>query len=156
VLVGYFGEATGTADITIGGLGTAPKADLYFYHRGDFPGTYTFGATAPFAGAGVFTAGNTVYIPNVPVVDGKIVGRFTEGTSLLGLVSGLTVALAPAAAPGPLHVELKPAGPVVSWSGGGTLQSANRIDGGWTDVPGAASPYAVAPSAPQQFFRLKQ
>jgi hypothetical protein len=40
------------------------------------------------------------------------------------------------------------------WSGG-ILQSADRVNGSYTDLPYAASPYSVAPSA-MKFFRVRQ
>ena len=43
-----------------------------------------------------------------------------------------------------------------SWSPGvGTLQSADKIEGPWTDVTGAASPYLSVPTGAQQYFRVK-
>ena len=44
---------------------------------------------------------------------------------------------------------------VVSWSGGGTLQSAEQIIGPWDDMTGQTSPYTVTPSGPGKFYRLK-
>jgi hypothetical protein len=44
---------------------------------------------------------------------------------------------------------------IIRWNCGGTLQSADDLTGPWTDVPGATSPYAVATSAAQKFYRVK-
>lgn len=161
VLVGYFGEVVGTADFVIEGLGSHEIADLYFYHRGDFPGTYVIGGTPllpdPFAGVGIFTPSRTLYFKDVAIVDGRIAGQFTEGSSLLGLVSGLTVVMSPVAAPpGPLTLTRQGATLTLTWPGTGVLQSANEVTGGWTDVTGAASPYPVTPSAARGFYRLRQ
>jgi len=38
---------------------------------------------------------------------------------------------------------------------GGILQAATDVNGPFTDVPGASSPYIVTPSQPQQFFRIR-
>ena len=38
----------------------------------------------------------------------------------------------------------------------GTLQSADTITGTWTDVAGATSPYATAPSGAMKFFRYRK
>ena len=38
----------------------------------------------------------------------------------------------------------------------GTLQSADAITGAWTDVAGATSPYATAPSGAMKFFRYRK
>jgi hypothetical protein len=45
---------------------------------------------------------------------------------------------------------------VVTWSGTFTLQTATNLTTGFTDVPGAASPYTNSVTAgPQRFFRLR-
>ncbi|NLH73645.1 MAG: hypothetical protein GX456_11380 [Verrucomicrobia bacterium] len=44
----------------------------------------------------------------------------------------------------------------VSWSGGGTLQSAPKVTGDYTDVPGASSPYVTPATGTQMFFRVRQ
>jgi hypothetical protein len=38
----------------------------------------------------------------------------------------------------------------------GTLQSADQINGPWTDVAGASSPYSTTPSAAQRYYRSRQ
>jgi Concanavalin A-like lectin/glucanases superfamily/Immunoglobulin domain len=43
----------------------------------------------------------------------------------------------------------------ISWTGGGTLQSAPSVNGTYTDVPGATSPYTVPSGPVQMFYRLK-
>lgn len=45
---------------------------------------------------------------------------------------------------------------ILEWTGGGTLQSAPSVLGPWTAVQGAASPHTLAPSSPQQFYRISQ
>ena len=44
---------------------------------------------------------------------------------------------------------------VVSWSGGGVLQSATDLTGLWTDVPGATSPYSIPPAGAHKFYRVR-
>ena len=45
---------------------------------------------------------------------------------------------------------------VLTWSGTFTLQAATNLATGFTDVPGAASPYTNSITAdPQRFFRLR-
>jgi hypothetical protein len=47
--------------------------------------------------------------------------------------------------------------PTLNWNNpGAVLQSAPSLDGPWTAVPGAASPYTVTISAGQAFYRLVQ
>lgn len=45
---------------------------------------------------------------------------------------------------------------VLTWTGGGTLQSADDITGPWTDVAGATSPRTVPITGARKFYRLKQ
>jgi hypothetical protein len=45
---------------------------------------------------------------------------------------------------------------VLTWVGEGfTLQSASSVNGPWTDIGGATSPYSYPATAPAQFFRLR-
>jgi hypothetical protein len=43
---------------------------------------------------------------------------------------------------------------VISWLGNAGLQAAPTIDGVWTNVPNAASPYTAPPAQQQLFYRL--
>jgi hypothetical protein len=43
---------------------------------------------------------------------------------------------------------------VLTWTVG-TLQSSPNVAGPYTDVTGAISPYTLAPSSPQQYFRVR-
>jgi hypothetical protein len=43
---------------------------------------------------------------------------------------------------------------VLTWTGG-TLQSAPAITGPYTDMTGVSSPYPLAPSGSQEYFRVK-
>ncbi|MBI3850428.1 MAG: hypothetical protein HY298_09085 [Verrucomicrobia bacterium] len=45
---------------------------------------------------------------------------------------------------------------VLTWWGGGVLQSAPAVTGPFTDIPGSTSPYTNAPSGTAQFFRIAQ
>ena len=46
---------------------------------------------------------------------------------------------------------------VLNWSGSYVLQSATNVEGPYSDVTGATSPYTnVSFQLPQQFFRLRQ
>ena len=100
ILVGYFGQTSGSADFTVSGLGSAPIANLYFYFREDArengrfgSGSYTIpGVAGPaaFAGRGVFGNQNTTFLKNIPVTDGKITGTF-KSVSVLAIMTGLTI-----------------------------------------------------------------
>ncbi|MCL5098550.1 MAG: hypothetical protein M1608_13675 [Candidatus Omnitrophica bacterium] len=80
------GVYRGRADFTIGGLGSVPYVDLYFYygHPG-MTGTFIPGATpTPFAGSGIFTPAGTMYYAKVPVTNGVVNGVMqTAGTIVL-------------------------------------------------------------------------
>ena len=45
---------------------------------------------------------------------------------------------------------------VLDWSGGGTLQSSSSVDGTFSNIIGSSSPWNVAPTNSQSFFRVKQ
>lgn len=160
VLVGYFAEYTGVADFTISGLGTHQKADLYFYNRGDgWAGSCSFGGMpalpAAYSDVGIFTGACVTYFKEVPIVDGQIVGQFSEAGRLLALLSGLTVVMSPVTPPpGPLSVARVEAGLRLTWPGAGTLQSAAEVTGPWSDVAGATSGFTLMPTEARKFFRL--
>ena len=42
----------------------------------------------------------------------------------------------------------------ITWTGGGTLSSSPTLDGTYTDVLGATSPFTFAPTAAQLFGKL--
>ncbi len=59
--------------------------------------------------------------------------------------------------PGPLNVVLQGGKVVISWTGGGTLQTAPAVSGSlWTDLSSATSPYSVTPTGGAAFYRLRQ
>ena len=45
---------------------------------------------------------------------------------------------------------------VISWNCRGTLETANQVNGPWTPVPGATSPYVDQISATQRFYHINQ
>jgi polygalacturonase len=56
-----------------------------------------------------------------------------------------------------LNVLPVPGNLVLQWNNGFTLQTATNIEGSYTDLTGATSPYTnLLSTAPQQFFRLRQ
>ncbi|HWD18986.1 MAG TPA: immunoglobulin domain-containing protein [Verrucomicrobiae bacterium] len=44
----------------------------------------------------------------------------------------------------------------ISWAGGGVLESSATVDGSYAVVPGATSPYVIAPTGAQKFYIVKQ
>jgi hypothetical protein len=77
------------------------------------------------------------------------VASIYAGASVNGISFASTTSTTPSLsiAPSGSHVQ-------VSWTGSATLQAAGSITGTFTNVPGATSPYVVAPSSTQLFFRL--
>jgi hypothetical protein len=58
--------------------------------------------------------------------------------------------------PGPLLIELSDPGPILTWPGNGVLQSATQVNGGWTDLPEAKSPWPLQPLEPGKYYRLRR
>jgi len=44
---------------------------------------------------------------------------------------------------------------IVTWTCGGTLQYADDLNGPWTDIPGATSPYSAPANAAHRFYRVR-
>jgi hypothetical protein len=155
VFVGSAGQITGKADFTISGLGSAATADLYFYY-GVAPKITIPGVTnSTFAATGIFTPANTEFFRAVPVSNGTISG--TLGTGTVALLYGLSIQAPAAQGPPPtLSVARQGGGVVITWQGSATLQSASTVNGTFSDVKGASSPYNVTPLKGAEFFRLKQ
>lgn len=55
-----------------------------------------------------------------------------------------------------LHIAHAASGPVLSWTGGATLEAADEVSGPWLPIRGASSPYPVQPVTAKRFFRLFQ
>ena len=89
-------------------------------------------------------------------------GRFGWGASTGGLndnhwVDDIKIALNTQAAVGPTLVITRSGENVVlTWPGGGTLESTIALPGGWTAVAGATSGYTVPASASARFYRVRQ
>src|SRR5262249_3312928 len=77
--------------------------------------------------------------PDQPVEMGTLYASYTSGNDSLYLESSRSS--------GNL---------VLTWPGNATLESASEVDGVWTNVPAATSPYTVVPSAARAFYRLRQ
>jgi hypothetical protein len=53
-----------------------------------------------------------------------------------------------------LTISRIPNGGSISWIGGGTLQSATRVSGPWSNLTNATNPYTFNPGTSNWFFRL--
>jgi hypothetical protein len=52
-------------------------------------------------------------------------------------------------------VELQNGQLILRWSGSGVLQRADRVEGPWSDVEAAGSPFPVPPNKGAEFFRVR-
>jgi hypothetical protein len=141
------GNHAGQSPFTIGGLGSTPAVDLYFYKG---PGSVFIAGAQPasFAGIGIFTSANTVYFAGVPVTDGQVAGSFGGGTTV---IYGMTIVLLRP----PLRIVLEGNDVIISWSGPGTLQATDELPGGWQDVPNATNPLTLVSPQGHRFYRLR-
>jgi hypothetical protein len=45
---------------------------------------------------------------------------------------------------------------ILSWPGGGTLQSTTNVVGTYVDIPGSSSPFTIGPTGAQKYYRVRQ
>jgi hypothetical protein len=112
------------------------------------------------------TESKRIEIYSVPLADNQksVMFRFVQaGTSSWywaidnwGIYSVTSIAGTPTTTPGPLSAAFQNGKVVVSWTGGGTLQTTTSLPGTWTDVPASTSPYSVSPTGGAAFYRLRQ
>lgn len=97
------GNHAGQSAFVISGLGEVPTVDLYFYRAA---GSVSVADVAPSATTlgGLFTAGNTVYFKNVPVLGGSVSGLFGPGVTV---INGLSIVKP---LPQPIVKSLSPVG----------------------------------------------
>ena len=118
-----------------------------------------------------FSATGTIAVPISPTASGNFVGGFWSGN--LAVLQGATnvvlraddglghagqslpINVISAQVPSvTISVQYSGNQVLLSWPGG-ILQSATQATGPYSDVIGANSPYAVNPSGPRQFFRVR-
>jgi uncharacterized repeat protein (TIGR03803 family) len=104
-----------------------------------------------------FTDGSDGSAPEAGLV---LLGSSLYGTAATGGTNGVGSVFAlnlPGLAAVSLSIALNGGQVTLSWSSAAfSLQSAPTLNGVYTNVPGAASPYTTAAGAQQQFFRLKE
>lgn len=89
-------------------------------------------------------------------------GRFGWGARTGGLydnhwMDDVKIALNTQPAAGPtIAASLSAGNLVLSWSGGGTLQSTTTLPGAWSAVVGATSGYTVPANEPARYYRVVQ
>jgi hypothetical protein len=156
----YFGEPSATAGIvnandTFGAISVG--AITNYFHAIDlasWDGNYVLAtdtnpgdASPPLANYAVFTnlnsASLTVSVRPHPTLGGP------AGLSGFQLVANVTANV-------PLSIQSTNGTLVLTWAGGGVLQSKHALTDAWQDVSGATSPYMVpAPLADQQYYQLR-
>jgi uncharacterized repeat protein (TIGR03803 family) len=121
-----------------------------------FTNLYSFIPSFIINGSISFTGGSG---PNDGVIlsSNTLYGTTFSGGNLSGNVFGLILSSsAPTLAPIPLMAQMSGGTLELSWTSSEfSLQSALSVGGPFTNVPGAISPYTVAPTNSQQFFRLQ-
>jgi len=45
---------------------------------------------------------------------------------------------------------------ILSWPGGGALQSSTNVGGTYEDIPASSSPFNVTPTDTQKYYRIRQ
>jgi hypothetical protein len=146
------GNVAGQSPFIIGGLGADQTVDIYVYMDTSLAGGLVIpgSATISFSKNGVFTSGNT-RIYRAPVTDGQVTGVFSGGPTV---VYGLSIVkpLPPAV----ITLARSAADLVLTWQGGGTLQSSTNLAGPYVNMPGSPSPFSVGTSGTQMFYRVRQ
>jgi len=101
------------------------------------------GASLVFVGLSRYAATGGPF-PGTP--DGGPANRYAAGTFYFEPLSEAAT------------LTISPAGDKVkiTWTGGGTLESAPSVTGAWTAVAGATSGIEITPTGSGQFFRVKQ
>ena len=164
---GAYGTWTGGAHLPDGNsrAWTAPVdfdghgANENYFFAGNFAASGGFGG--PMNGIGsVFDSGSPQYDQSGNLV-GMTVGAYTwqVGYTIVERLSDPTIQSwirTNLFVPPTLQLQRAGTNVVLTWSGTFTLQTATNLTTGFTDVPGAASPYTNAVTAdPQRFFRLR-
>jgi hypothetical protein len=103
-----------------------------------------------------------IEVYRVPLADNQksVVFRFMQaGTgSWYWAIDNWGIYSVPSLATPPGSLSISHAGEqvTISWTGGGTLQSASSVKGPWTAVPNPANPLKVTVGNGNQFYRLSQ
>jgi uncharacterized repeat protein (TIGR03803 family) len=118
--------------------------DLYDFPLANYSGTAYTNSTGAEPWSGLVFAGGALF-GVTPI----------GGTGGVGTLYGLILPSS-APVPIPLNVQMTDGTVVLSWSDPAfSLQSAASLDGSFSNVAGAASPYNISPTNLQQFFRLQ-
>lgn len=144
-----------------GGFNEGPINGLNWDSQPASPGTnfeFSFSKSATFASDGtpVFTT-NVLNFLFQGMTPGFVVMNTAPADGVLSYTNVPAVSV-PVLPLGRIGIDAVPGGgSAVIWDAPGTLQASGSLSsGGWTNVPGAASPYIIPPSSGQRFFRLAQ
>ncbi len=140
LLYGTTSHGGGSSDGTIFAVSTAGGAGFTNLH--DFSG----GAGGMLCHAGLILSGNMLY--------GTASGGGSGGN---GTVFALNLSNSTPTPPAPIPLQIQVAGNsvVLSWTDSAfSLQSAPAVEGAYTTIPGATTPYTNSLPGTQMFFRL--
>ena len=104
-----------------------------------------FGVEIPFASAQGLTFGFGAYVAAATDI-------------VTGLFDNAKISGGSSSVPTPTRLSVSAQGNnlTITWTGGGTLQSADTINGAFTDVAAAASPYTAPIAGTAKFYRVKK
>ena len=121
------------------------QAGGYVWGRTPTPGTASAVLTVPTAGLHVL---NPWMLEDGFAVD-KVI--------LTSDFSYTPTGLGPAESPGP-GITITPSGNnlLLTWPGGGILQSSTNVVGPYTDITGSSSPWPITPTGVQVYYRVRQ
>jgi len=115
---------------------------------------YVWGATPTPAGAVLTVPTAGLHVFNLWMrEDGFAVDKIILTTDFSYTPTGL----GPAESPGP-GITITPSGTnlVLTWAGGGLLQSSTNVVGPYTDIIGSSSPWTNAPTSAEKYYRVRQ
>jgi hypothetical protein len=163
-IVGTTSGSLGTNTITVGGNGALETAyninntnaglvlnGKLFLHSSDTFKTLTVNGNVVNAGTYTFAQLNSAYPANFPATWQR------QTNSAVNTGSGQITVLSPVVTSSTTTLIVAHSGPNLSltWTNGGTLQTATNLFGVWTVVLGASSPYTVVPTNRlAQFYRV--
>ena len=151
-------RGSGDSDLTGGSDSINLGLDSVLAYRinGQFPQAagYAWGSTPTPSGATL-----TVHTPGLHVFnlwmreDGFTVDKVVLASNFSYTPTGL----GPAESPGP-GITITPSGTnlVLTWAGGGLLQSSTNVVGPYTDIIGSSSPWTNAPTSAEEYYRVRQ
>jgi hypothetical protein len=126
--------------------------------NGAFPQTqgYVWGQTPTPTGAVLTVPTAGVHVFNIWMrEDGFTVDKVVLASDFSYVPTGLGPAESPIVGP-PGAITLSGANVVLTWPGGGVLQSSTNVVKDYTDIVGSSSPYTNVPGGVQKYYRVRE